>query len=129
MWLANLDNGESISSKSFHWLALRQKAMEGNKKVSAVQLFHPHIAKLDLTLKHMDFFYFTKEAICSPQSEDPSTPVVIAEIIGAHDLLLNSGVEIRLDYKGSVRVTVYALPKFKYDASILIPGFRPSTEA
>jgi len=119
VWLANLESGEGVSSKLVHWTSLSKE-----KKIVGLQLFHPHFQTLYLSLKYMDFFYYTKEAIASIQ--DLANPTVIAEIIGGHDLTLNAGVEIRLDFKGTVKVYIYPLSKFKYDPSILIPGFKPS---
>lgn len=122
MWLANFEDGTAITSKTTFWTQLNKE-----KKLTGLQLKHPMVPNLFLNLKALDAYYFAQEAMASPQFEDPSKPVVLAEIIGGHDLLLKVGIEIRLDMRGSVKVTPYALESFRYSPQILVPGFRPTT--
>lgn len=118
MWLANFVDGSSVSSKSTFWTQLPKE-----KKISGLQLSHPHFAKLFLNLAGMDKYYFLAEAIALiPQNGAGSTPSVVAEVIGGHDIELGVGIEIRLDYTGNVRVRHYAIPLYRYSQEILFDG-------
>jgi hypothetical protein len=93
------------------------------RKLTAVQLTHPHFSKLYICLKDYDKYYYIKEAMAYPGQ---STPNVLAEIIGAQDLENNIGIELRLTYQGNVQGKTYPLEKFAYTREILVPGKRMS---
>jgi hypothetical protein len=121
MWLANFEDGSSVTSKSCFWTQLREKG----KKLTGIQLSHPHFQNLYLNLSDLDRYYFVTEAIAFLQAEgNQSSSQVVAEIIGGHNMILGVGIEIRLDYKGSVKSRIYKLDKYRYAADILVDGVR-----
>jgi len=114
MWLANFLDGSSVSSKSTNWTELPK-----DKKLTGVQLSHPLFPKLYLCLGDLDKYYFAKESLAFFGSEQGT---VVAEIAGGHDLRLGIGIEMRLEYTGSVVTKVYPLSEFKYSPDILHEG-------
>jgi hypothetical protein len=116
MWTANLSNGDSVNSKMMYWTDLSKE-----RKLTAVQLTHPHFQKLYICLKDYDNYYYVVEAMAYPGQ---ATPNVLAEIIGAQDLESGIGIEMKLTYQGNVQGSTYPLAKFKYTPAILIPGKR-----
>lgn len=115
MWLANFDDGTSIHSKRTFW----DKVPPG-KRMTGIQLSHPHLPKLYICLADLDKYYFTQEAIAFAQG---NTPTVVAEIIGGHDLRLGVGLEVRLSYTGNVKITHYSLAGgYKFSPNILYDG-------
>jgi hypothetical protein len=116
MWTANIENGDSLNSKMMYWTDLSKE-----RKLTAVQLTHPHFAKLYICLKDYDRYYYVVEAMAYPGQP---TPNVLAEIIGAHDLENKIGIELKLTYQGNVQGRTYPLEKFGYTTDILIPGMR-----
>jgi hypothetical protein len=121
MWHANLADGKSISSKNMYWTDIKPEMV-----VKSVQLSHPRIPNLNLCLSGYDRYYFSKEAV---QLLEVGKTNVVAEVIGAHDLKLGIGVEIRLDYTGTVKVRSYPVSDFKWAPDILREGKAPSTES
>lgn len=117
MWLANFEDGSSVTSKQTFWTQLPK-----DKKLSGVQLSHPHLPKLFISLSGMDLYYFATEAICPLTDNGAAT--VVAEVIGGHDLEHGVATEIRLNYNGAVRVKTYPIESYKYSKDILIPGVK-----
>lgn len=117
MWLVNFEDGSSISSKRTFW-----DKMDKGKRISGLQLSHPHLPKLYICLTDQDKYYFAQEGLAFFQG--PRTPTVVAEIIGGHDLQLGIGVEVRLSYTGNVGVKTYALSQYKLSPDILYDGLR-----
>jgi hypothetical protein len=115
MWVANFEDGSSESSKKAFWTQLSRE-----KRMSGLQLSHPYLPKLWLCLNGYDRYYFTQEAIASPSGTQ--TINIISEIIGAHDVKLGVGVEIRLARTGNVDVRTYPISIFKYSPEILYDG-------
>jgi len=122
MWLANFEDGSSINSKSCFWTQLKDQS--NGKKLTGVQLSHPLFPNLHLALTDLDRYYFVTEAIQFFPGSGPTAPTVVAEMIGGHNLELGVGVEMRLDYKGSVKSKIYKLEKFKHTQDILVEGIR-----
>lgn len=123
MWLANFEDGSSVTSKSCFWTQLREH--HKGSKIAGVQLSHPHFQNLYLNLTDLDKYYFVTEAITFLNSETKqSGSQVVAEIIGGHNVELGVGIEVRLDYKGSVKSRVYKLENYKYSPEILVEGVR-----
>jgi hypothetical protein len=121
MWMANFEDGSSESSKKAFWTQLPR-----GKRMSGLQLSHPYLPKLWLCLNGYDKYYFTQEAIASPSGTQ--TISIIAEVIGAHDVKLGIGVEIRLARTGNVNVRTYPMSIFKYSPEILYDGNRGAKE-
>lgn len=115
MWLANFEDGSAISSKKMFW-----DRIPAGKRMTGLQLSHPHLPKLFVCLSDLDRYYFTQEAVAFLQGSQ--TPTVVAEIIGGHDLRLGVGVEVRLAYTGNVSTRMYPLERFKYSPKILYEG-------
>lgn len=117
MWLANFENGIAISSKHTFWTQLKDKA--NGSKMTALQLTSPHYPDLSFCLSGLDRYYFVTEAVTMLTDGSSS---VVAEIIGGHNEDLGFGVEIRLEYTGTVKFKSYAIDKFKYSKEILVDG-------
>lgn len=122
MWLANFEDGSAVHSKQTFWTKL-SKDYE-NKKLTAVQLSHPHFPKLFISLTNLDKYYFVTEAISFIQGGENSTPSIVAEVIGGFDTDLGVVTEIRLDYRGSVKSRLYPIGDFKYSQDILVDGVK-----
>ena len=132
MWLANFENGNTVSSKNTFWTQLKERA--NGVRMTGLQLSSPLYPELSLCLSGLDRYYFCNEAVSifggpvSPEgvvwdkSKNAISSSVVAEIIGGHNLDLGIGVEIRLEYTGSVRTRVYAVEKYKYSKDILVDG-------
>lgn len=124
MWIADFaDGSESVSEERMYWTDLPT-----DRKLSSLQLKHPYLPKLFVRLSHYDRYYFVKEGVASFGHQG----TVVAEAIGAHDLKLGVGVEVRLEYSGNLRVLTYPVKHFKNDSSILrngrVNGAKPTCE-
>ena len=117
MWLANFEDGKTISSKHTFWTQLKEKA--DGAMMTGLQLTSAASPNLDLCLSGLDRYYFVTEAITMLTDAQSH---VVAEIIGGHNLELGVGVEIRLEYTGSVKTRIYPVEKFKYAKEILVDG-------
>lgn len=115
MWTANFEDGSTISSKKKFW-----DQMSRDKRLTGIQLSHPHLPKLYICLADLDRYYFTQEAVAALQGSQTAT--VVAEIIGGHDLKLGVGIEVRLAYTGNVSSRIYPVSVFKYSPNILYEG-------
>jgi len=114
MWLVNFEDGTSVSSKQIFWDKLPKE-----KRITGVQLSHPHLPKLYICLTDYDRYYFTQEAVAFYGA---SNGTVVAEVIGGHDLKLGVGIEVRLEYTGNITIKTYPVSRFKYSQSILYEG-------
>lgn len=114
MWLANFEDGTSVTSKETFWTQLRR-----DKKLTGLQLSHPHLPKLFISLTGMDAYYFVTEAV---QLLNTGSTTVVAEIIGGHNTELGVATEIRLNYTGGVKVRSYPIKSYRYSKDILVPG-------
>jgi len=119
MWLANFENGNTVSSKNTFWTQLKERA--NGVRMTGLQLSSPLYPELSLCLSGLDRYYFCNEGVSIFGGETVQSNIV-AEIIGGHNLDLKIGVEIRLEYTGSVRTRVYAVEKYKYSKDILVDG-------
>ncbi len=117
MWLANFEDGSSLSSKNTFWTQIPK-----DKRVSGVQLTHPHLPNLYVNLSSLDEYYFVNEAVSLLMGGSGSR--IVAEIIGGHDAKLGVGVEVRLSYTGSINVRIFSWNKFRYSQDILVIGSR-----
>lgn len=120
MWTANFEDGTAISSKQTFWT----KLPEEKKKLTAVQLSHPHFPKLYISLANLDRYYFVTEAISFIQGGEGSSSTIVAELIGGFDEQLGVVTEIRLDYRGTVKSRLYPISDFKYSKDILVNGVK-----
>jgi hypothetical protein len=118
VWFVNLENGTSSSEEKGYWTDLSREM-----RLTGVQLAHPKVPKFLISLSNYDKYYFAREAV-SVIGGGSDSPVVQAEIIGAHDLALNVGIEVRMELAGGVRVKAYALARYKYSPTILFEGKR-----
>lgn len=117
MWLANFEDGTAIDSKKCFWTQLPKE-----KRLTGLQLSHPLLPRLWLCLNGYDRYYFTTEGIAAMAGIQNVN--IIAEMIGAQDLKLGVGVEVRLSRTGNVNVRTYPISTFKYSAEILHDGNR-----
>lgn len=115
MWQASFEDGTSLHSKRTFWDQIPR-----GKRMSGVQLSHPHLPKLFVCLADLDHYYFTQEAVAFLQGSQ--NPTVVAEIIGGHDLKLGVGIEVRLSYTGSISIRTYPVKSYKYSPAILYEG-------
>ena len=113
MWLANYEDGTSTNGVKQHWTDLQKE-----KRITGLQLIHPRIAGLNIAIRGLDSYYFYNEAVAAILQQG----VVVAEVIGGHDIAHNSGVEIRMSAEGAVQVKMYDLKMFKHSKEILLPG-------
>ena len=120
MWIANFEDGSSTDSKKMFWTQLHEDQRTKGKLMKGLQLSHPFLPRLYLNLNGYDRYYYVQDAIGIMQGSQ--VPIVIAEIIGAHDLKLGTAVEVRLSRTGSVNVKLYSVRIFKYSPSILFKG-------
>lgn len=121
MWLANLEDGRTISEHKSYWTDLKPET-----KMTGLQLIHPNLPKMFICLSNYDKYYFAREAISTLPSIS-GKPRIVAEIIGGHDSSLGIGIEVRLEMSGSVRVKTYPIARFKYAPTILHDGKRNGT--
>jgi hypothetical protein len=117
MWVANFEDGSSVSSKKSFWNQLSRE-----KKMAGIQLSHPYLPRLWLCLSGYDRYYYTQEAVVILNGTQNVN--VVAEIIGAHDLKLGVAVEVRLARTGNVNVRTYPVSIYKYALEILYDGNR-----
>ena len=122
MWLANFEDGNAVSSKNTYWTQLKERS--NGKLMTALQLSCPIFPELSLCLSDLDHYYFVVEAVSFIGGSKSGKEEVVAEIIGGHNNELGIGVELRLEYSGSVKPRVYNVSHYKYSQEILVPGIR-----
>jgi hypothetical protein len=117
MWLANFEDGSTVSSKAMNWTDLPT-----DKRITGIQLVHPGIRNLYLNLSEdYDQFFFLKEA--AAVALQPGQ--VVAEIAGGINLELRIATEVRMEsLTGNVFVHTYKLSEFRYAQQILRSGKR-----
>ena len=112
MWTVNFEDGSSLTSKNVPWTEL------SGKRITGLQLHHPHIQKLYLSISDYDLYYYVVEAIAGLGQDGR----IVAMMIGGHDLDLGVGAEIRMEENGSVKFRTYPISKFRYSKDILKGG-------
>jgi hypothetical protein len=115
MFVANFEDGSSVSSKQMYWDDIPK-----GKRISGLQIVHPHLPKLYITLNKLHTYFYMQEAIQTFQGS--GFPSIVAEVIGGHDLKLGIVQEVRLSYMGNVTFKTYPLERFKYSPQILRDG-------
>jgi len=115
MWNANFEDGSSVNSKQIFW-----KALPRTKKLAGLQLTHNFFPKVFVSLTDYDRYYFAQEAVSVLGGS--SEPTTVAQVIGAHNLRLGVGIEVRLSHTGNISVKTYSVESFKYSPEILREG-------
>lgn len=115
MWNANLEDGSAVNGASKTWDDLGR-----DKKLTGVQLMHPHVPAVSIGLAGYDQYYYYKEAVAVMQGSQE--PTVLAEILGGIDHSLGILVEIRLTYTGSLRVRTRSSEKLGVSTKVLREG-------
>lgn len=120
MWLSNYEDGTSIGEAPGKIPPVFWTDLPKDKKIIAIQMSHPELPMLYICLKNYDRYYFAREAVAQHLKQGKVT----AYILGAHDLTLGVGTEVRVETNGNVRVFTYPIGKFKYSPDILRDGHR-----
>lgn len=114
MWLANFEDGSTISSKTSTWMDL-----PADRRITGVQLLHPGIHKMYLNLSSdYDKYYF----VCEAAAVALQPGQVVAEIIGGINEELGVVVEIRMEFTGNIFIRHFSASEFKYAKNILKEG-------
>lgn len=127
MWLANFEDGTSVTQKSAYWTDL--KNLKPNIRMTGVQLQHPLYKLLQINLAGQECYFYVTNAIAMVQQGKADSNIV-SEVIGG----IRAGLvtEIILDYPkqspngnvspGSISVDTYLEKDFKWSKDILVKG-------
>ena len=89
------------------------------KKILELQVFNEHVPTLCQRLNGYDAYYYTKEAVATMHSTEPT---VLSEIFGGINKTRDTVDEIRMGHNGIVTRRTFPLKDWKYAPSILREG-------